>query len=131
MTKLKTKLYDKFNLAELGVDFMGYEYQTKKDFTYHHILPKKYGGKTSFENGALLIRTSHSYIHTIESYDFKLFMELSQELKREHQQGEITPQQLEIIAQMLEFFENKFKDSYTKNGQLLIKKEFIRGRKKL
>lgn len=131
MTKLKTKLYDKFKLQELGIDFMGYEFETKKDLTYHHIQPKNYGGETTFENGALLIRSSHNYIHTIEAFDFKLFLELSQELKKEHKYGEITQDRLITIAQMLSYFERKYANSYTRNGSPLIKDEFTRRRIKL
>lgn len=131
MTKMKAKLYDNFKLDNVGADFMGYEFDTKKELTYHHILPKNYGGKTTFENGALLIRESHNYIHTIEAFDFKLFIELSQELKREHEDGEITRERLLAIRQMLEFFEEKNKNTYTRAGLLLIKDEFIRRRKEL
>lgn len=128
MTKLKTKLYESFNLAELKCDFMGYEFEIKKELTYHHILPKNYGGKTSFKNGALLIRPSHDYIHIIEAIDFKLFIEISHELKQEHEKGEITKERLLNIRQMLEFFENKNKNSYAKNGTPLIKDDFVRRR---
>ena len=128
MTKLKTKLYDKFKLQQLGVDFMGYEFETKKDLTYHHIQPKNMGGQTTFENGALLIRTSHNYIHTIQDFDYKLFLELSQELKKEHTQGEITRDRLITIAQILKYFEDKYKNSYTKGGSQLIKEDFVRRR---
>lgn len=128
MTKLKTKIYDNFKLQKLGVDFMGYEFEAKKELTYHHIQPKNYGGQTTYKNGALLIRPSHNYIHTIEAFDFKLFLELSQELKKEHAQGEITKDRLITIAQMLSYFESKYANSYTRNGSPLIKDEFTRRR---
>lgn len=128
MTKLKTKLYDNFRLQQIGVDFMGYEFEVKKDLTYHHIQPKNYGGETTYKNGALLIHPSHNYIHTIETVDFKLFLELSQELKKEHAQGEITKDRLITIAQMLSYFESKYANSYTRNGSPLIKDEFTRRR---
>jgi hypothetical protein len=107
---------------------MGYEFETKKDLTYHHIQPKNYGGQTTYNNGALLIRASHNYIHTIEAFDFKLFLELSQELKKEHAQGEITKDRLITIAQMLKYFESKYKETTTRNGAPIIKDEFVRRR---
>lgn len=128
MTKIKTKLYDNFRLQHLGVDFMGYEFENKKDLTYHHIQPKNYGGDTTYKNGALLISASHNYIHTIEAFDFKLFLELSQELKKEHMQGEITRDRLITIAQMLAYFESKHANIYTRSGTPLIKDEFTRRR---
>lgn len=127
MTKLKIKIYDKYNLDDLRYDFMGYYFNNIKELTYHHIQPKNLGGKTTFDNGALLIRPSHNYIHTIEDIDFKLFIELSQELKREHKDG-ITKERLLVIRQILEFFEEKYKNSYARNGTPLIKEEYVRRR---
>ena len=86
-------MINSYGLDEKGYDFMGYFFNNTKELTYHHIQPKNLGGKTTFDNGALLIRSSHNYIHTIEDIDFKLFIELSQELKREHIDG-ITKERL-------------------------------------
>ena len=129
MTKLKNKLYEGFNLENLGVDFMGYEFQNKRELTYHHIQPKNCGGKTTYANGALLIRSSHNYIHTIEVYDYKLFLQLARELLGEHQDGAITAQRLSYIYEMLEYFEDKNKYVTTSKGTPLIKEEFTRRRK--
>lgn len=128
MTRLKSKLYDKFELEKLECDFMGYSFDNKKELTYHHIIPKNYGGQTSYENGALLIRDSHNYIHTIQDFEFKLFIELSYELKKEHEQGSITKENLIAIKQMLEYFESKYGDYYNKHGVPIIKENFVRGR---
>lgn len=127
MTKLKNKLYENFELYKIGCDFMGYDFDSIKDLTYHHIQPKNLDGKTTFDNGALLIKTSHNYIHIIESYEFRLFIELSQELKNEHKDG-ITKEHLLAIRQMLEYFEYKYGNQYTKKGLPIIKEEFVRRR---
>lgn len=129
MTKLKNKLYDNFGLENLGVDFMGYEFQSKRELTYHHIQPKNCGGKTTYANGALLIRSSHNYIHTIEAFDYKVFLQLSRELLTEHQEGSITPERLARIYELLEYFENKYARTITARGTPLIKEEFVRRRK--
>jgi hypothetical protein len=129
MSKLKNKLFEGFNLAELGVDFMGYEFDTRRELTYHHIQPKNCGGKTTYGNGALLIKPSHNYIHIIEAYDYKLFIELSRELIAHHVNGEITPERLAVINQILEYFESKYGGQYTKRGGLIIKEEYTRRRK--
>lgn len=129
MSKLKDRLYNDFELEKLGFDFMGYIFKFKKELTYHHIQPKNYDGKTTYDNGALLIGTSHNYIHTIESYDFKLFIELSQILKDEHRCKKITKEHLEEIRGILEFFEKKFENQYTLKGLLIIKEDFVRRRK--
>ena len=42
---------------------------TKKNYiTLHHILKRELGGKTSIENGALLSRLMHEYLHFIENW---------------------------------------------------------------
>lgn len=128
MTKLKMKLIQEFKIDELGVDFMGYEFATHKELTYHHIQPKNCGGKTTFANGSLLIRPSHNYIHTIEAFDYKLFLQLSRELLAEHQDGTITPYRLARINELLEYFENKYRHNITAKGTPLIKEEFTRRR---
>ena len=128
MSKLKTKLFDGFNLGELGVDFMGYPFTNKKELTYHHIKPKNCGGKTTYTNGALLTRESHAYIHIIEAHDYVLFLQISHELLQIHIDGKITPERLERIHGLLAFFECKFQGQYTRRGGLIIKEEYTRRR---
>lgn len=128
MGKLTNRIYYDFNIDKKGYDFMGYEFFDRKELSYHHIQPRHYGGKTTYKNGSLLVRsTSHNYIHTIETFDFKLFIELSQELKLEHQDG-ITKEHLSNIRQILEFFEDKYECEYSKRGTPIIKEEFTRRR---
>lgn len=128
MGSLTNRLFYEFELHKLGYDFMGYTFDDKKEISYHHIQPRHYKGKTTYENGALLNRnTSHNYIHIIEEYEFQLFIELSQELIAEHKDG-ITKEHLLAIRQMLEFFEQKYKEQYTKRGILIVKEEYVRRR---
>lgn len=128
MGSLANRLFYDFELHKLGYDFMGYTFDDKKEISYHHIQPRHYKGKTTYENGALLNRnTSHNYIHIIEEYEFQLFIELSQELIAEHKDG-ITKEHLLAIRQMLEFFEQKYKEQYTKRGILIVKEEYVRRR---
>ena len=131
MGKLQNRIFYDFDLHKLGHDFMGYEFYDKKELTYHHIQPKSFGGKTTYENGALLIRPSHNYIHTIETTDFKIFLEITQVLRDEHQAKQITREHLQEIYKLLEFFEHKYEYQYTKKGVPIIKEDFIRRRVKL
>lgn len=131
MGKLTNRIFYDYELHKLGYDFMGYEFADKKELSYHHIQPRHYGGKTTYDNGALLTRSvSHNYIHVIEAYDFKLFLELSQELIAEHKDG-LTQDHLFAIKQMLEYFERKFENQYTKKGVPIIKEDFVRRRVQL
>ena len=129
MGRLADKLFYDFDLHKLGYDFMGFYFDDKKELSYHHILPRHYKGKTTYENGAILNRqTSHNYIHTIEEMDFQLFIELSQILKDEHQVKKITPEHLKEINMLLTYFEQKYAGQYTKRGNLIIKEEYVRRR---
>lgn len=129
MGRLNDKLFYDFDLHKLGYDFMGYLFDDKKELSYHHIKPRHYKGKTTYDNGALLCRTtSHNYIHTIEEHEFNLFIELSQILKDEHQAKAITKEHLLEIRQILEYFEHKYENLYTARGLPIVKQEFIRRR---
>ena len=129
MGKLNDRLFYDFDLHKTGYDFMGYTFDDKKELSYHHIQTKQDKGKTTYENGALLNRlTSHNYIHTIEEYEYELFMELSQILKDEHKCKAITKEHLQEIRLILEYFECKYNNQYTKRGNLIIREEYIRRR---
>ena len=48
---------------------------TKKDnvFTIHHIHEAVYGGKTTIDNAALLLKKSHRLLNMLESHDYNLY----------------------------------------------------------
>lgn len=129
MGKLANRLYYDFGLDQTGYDFMGYTFASTKELSYHHIMPRQYKGKTTYENGAILNRaTSHNYIHLIEDTDFKVFIEISQVLKDEHEAKKITKEHLMEIRRLLEFFEKKYDRQYSRRGNLIIKEEYVRRR---
>jgi hypothetical protein len=129
MGRIADKLFYDFDLHKLGYDFMGFYFDDKGELSYHHIIPRHYKGKTTYENGAILNRqTSHNYIHTIEEMDFQLFIELSQILRDEHKAKKITPEHLKEINMLLSYFEQKYAGQYTKRGNLIIKDEYVRRR---
>lgn len=128
MIAIATQIYNDFNIEQLGYDFMGYFFEKKNELSFHHIKPLNQGGLTEYSNGSLLVRnTSHNYIHTIEFYDFNLFLEITEELKKENKNG-ITKEHLIAIRQMLEYFESKFEYEKTKKGLPIIKEEYVRRR---
>lgn len=125
MSKLRERLYKDYDLEKKGYDFMGYEFNTKKELSTHHILPRHSGGKTKKNNLCILNRyTSHNYIHLIEDTDYKVFLELSKYLLEEITKGEINQEQLLRINDALEFFEYKYRDEEDRHGELLIKPEY-------
>lgn len=131
MSKLKDRLYYDFELNKLGFDFMGYEFNDKKDLSYHHIQPKHSDGETTYENGCLLCRhTSHNYIHLIEELDYKTFLMISKLLVEEKKFKAIDMDILKEMNDILCCFEKKYENVYTKRGVLVIKEDFIKRRTK-
>lgn len=125
MSRLRERLYKDFKLEEYGFDFMGYEFKSKKDLSTHHIIPRHSGGQTKKDNLCVLNRnTSHNYIHIIEDYDYKTFLQISKLLFEQVKKGKISVDQIQHINELLCFFEDKFKNEEAKNGLILIKPEY-------
>jgi hypothetical protein len=125
MSRLREKLYREFKIEQLGYDFLGYTFESKKELSTHHIFPRHSGGKTKKDNLCVLNRfTSHNYIHLIEDTDYKVFLELSKYLLEEVKKGEIGREQLLRIADVLQFFEYKYRDEEDRHGELLIRPEY-------
>lgn len=125
MSKLRERIYKDFKMEQLGYDFMGYTFDSKKELSTHHILPRHLGGQTKKNNLCALNRfTSHNYIHLIEDTDYKVFLELSKYLLEEVKLGKIDKEQLLRIADVLEFFEYKYRNEEDRHGELLIRPEY-------
>lgn len=125
MSKLRERIYKDFKMEQLGYDFLGYTFDSKKELSTHHILPRHSGGQTKKNNLCALNRfTSHNYIHLIEDTDYKVFLELSKYLLEEVKLGKIDREQLLRIADVLEFFEYKYRNEEDRHGELLIRPEY-------
>jgi hypothetical protein len=125
MSKLRERLYKDYKLEEIGYDFMGYPFNTKKELSTHHIIPRHSGGETKKNNLCVLNRiTSHNYIHLIEDFDYKTFLEISRCLMEQVKLGKISIGELNIINDILCSFEYKYKDAEAKHGGILIKPEY-------
>lgn len=127
MSRLREKYYKEYKLQELGYDFMGYEFNDKRELSTHHILPRHNGGQTKKDNLCILNRyTSHNYIHLIEDYDIKVFLQISSILLKQVKLGKIDIEELKNIDELLQFFEYKFRGEATRNGDLLIRPEYTK-----
>ena len=125
MSRLRERLFKEYKIEDLGFDCMGYAFNSKKDLSTHHILPKHSGGKTKSNNLSVLNRfTSHNYIHLIEDYDYKTFLQISKLLLEQASNKQITMEQIARINEILNYFEDKFKDEEGRTGELLIKEEY-------
>lgn len=125
MSRLRERLYKEYNLEDYGFDFMGYEFNTKKELSTHHIIPRNSGGQTKKNNLCILTRdTAHNYIHLIEDYDYKIFLQVSKQLMEQVKNGSIGLDEIKRIDELLMFFEDKYKNEEARNGELLIKPEY-------
>jgi len=112
-----------------NMDWMGYTLEENEYFSFHHlIVPKRFGGKQTEENGAILIKqASHDYLHVIERTERKLFEEITWVLREINEQRYMpTKEQLQRIRQVLEYFENRYMNMYTREGKPLIKYRYLR-----
>lgn len=49
-----------------GIDWMNFGLSRDNPFTYHHIVERSKGGDKSIDNGAILTRRAHTFLHTLE-----------------------------------------------------------------
>ena len=130
MKQITKEMIEILKIDKLGFDMMGYTFKRKGDLSYHHlIIPKRHGGKETYQNGAVLRQnTSHDYLHLIEKIDPEVFCAITSELIDENILRRIERQNLENIRDMLLYFEREHDHDYTKKGNLLIKREYVEQR---
>lgn len=116
-----------------NVDWMGYELGENEIFSYHHLVPKRKGGKESINNGSILgDKSSHPYIHLIEMVDYEMFKYITNMLYNINNQREMpSKQQLLAIRGVLEQFEREHCSDRSRKGNLIIKPEYTERRIRL
>ena len=129
ITKLMIK---KYALMKLKYDFMGYNFNNSSLLSYHHlIVPRRLGGKETLQNGAILVQsTSHDYLHTIEKYDLDYFNFITSEMIDQNIKGYLDIENLKRIDDVLNLFEREYSGKRTKKNKILIKPEYVYGRKR-
>lgn len=125
MRKILNLMTNLYNLN--GIDFLGYKVSKSNPYTFHHLIKKCEGGKETIQNGAILTRNSHQYLHIIESRDLETYIQLNNILKQINEQG-FAPLKRQILAAdyILRLFENEHFQDKTSNGKVLIRKEFLK-----
>ena len=130
VTKIMIK---KYALMKLKYDFMGYEFERTNELSFHHlIIPKKeckYMERKGFEewNGAILVQdTAHEYLHKIQCYDEDIFLAITLEIIDENLKGHLDIENIKAIDDILKCFEKKYLGVKTKNGNEIIKEEYLK-----
>lgn len=91
-----------------NIDWMGYKVTKKNPYTYHHILERRYGGKLSIDNGAILTRDAHDHLNYLEAYvpeaydDWQRFFRYVNAKKRP-----LTKEDYELMK-MIAYYETKY-----------------------
>lgn len=127
ITKLMIK---KYALMKLKYDFMGYQLQRSNQLSYRHlIIPKRYKGPMTFENGAILVqRTSHDYLHIIEQHDLDMFLAITSEMIDQNLKGYLDWKNLKAIDDILRQFEREYCSLRNGKKKPLIREEYIEKR---
>lgn len=108
-----------------NMDWMNYRIVNKQDLTFHHIQKREDNGREAIENGALILKHSHQYLHLIEYKDIKTYDAINKIFKYINQQRhEPTREQREIIEFMLREFESVHRWDKNSKGKLLIKYKY-------
>ena len=127
-------MFNKYKLAELGHDFMGFSFKRPEEISFHHLIVAKrhcaemgLGNGEYVWNGSLLVRnTGHDYAHIIERIDPDVFYTLTSEMVDMNVKGYLDPENLRYIDDILCSFEREHCGERTKKGKMLIKEEYTR-----
>ena len=127
-------MFNKYKLAELGHDFMGFSFKRPEEISFHHLIVAKrhcaemgLGNGEYVWNGSLLVRnTGHDYAHIIERIDPDVFYSLTSEMMDMNVKGYLDPENLRYIDDILCSFEREHCGERTKKGKMLIKEEYTR-----
>lgn len=94
-----------------------------EELTYHHIIKEENGGKVSLDNGALLTKRAHEYLHMIERMDLEIYEKINDILKDINtQKHEPNYRQREKINLLMLQFEIKNADKIVRKDKKLGKK---------
>ena len=130
MKMITREMIRRMKINKFGFDYMGYTFGNVNHLSYHHLLiPRRLGGKETFENGAILVqKTSHEYLHTIEYIDPEIFYLITAEMVEQNLKGKLDVESLKHIRDLLLYFEKEHYDKKNKKGKRLIKREYIKNR---
>ena len=125
MNEVRKKMIKIYNMKNMC--WMGYKVSKNNPYTFHHIKKASEGGKLEIENGAILTKNAHDYLHLIETRDLELYIYINTILRNINDQGFFsTKHQLLTIESLLRKFEQKHKFDKNCEGKILIKKEYYK-----
>ena len=116
----------KWDIKKYGVDFMGYKKASNDMYTFHHlIIPSRKDGPMVDWNGVILCgKTSHPYLHLIESTDYDRFIYLTGLLIDENLIGRLDLRTIKEIDLVLKMYEKEYQGKTNAKKKRLIKPEY-------
>ena len=126
MKHITNLMINMYNLKK--IDFMGYKVSKDNPYTYHHCFIKKcHDGKETIENGAVLTKNSHEYLHIVETRDLELYNYINNVLKQINEQGhEPLLRQILAIDYLLKLFEHDHMNDRSSQNKRLIKDSYLK-----
>ncbi len=58
-------------------DWMSFKITRENYLTYHHIVKNEDGGEYSIDNGAILTKNSHDFLHCVEHKNVRIYNEIN------------------------------------------------------
>ena len=100
------------------VDWMNFDVTKNNPYSYHHIVKRSDGGKSRPDNGAILTRLSHKFLHFLEIFCPDAFYDYQRLFRRINDTN--APSTDELAEEIDEIMQNVFNGSYefTKNIDL-------------
>lgn len=128
MKEVTRLMINQYKIEQLNMDFMGYTLQKKDIYTFHHlIIPNRNGGPYAAWNGAILCgKSSHPYLHVIESRDYDRFAYITSEMIDINIKGYLDIENVRHIHDVLESFEREYSGARTRKGKVLIKEDYLK-----
>ena len=75
---MKSILVDMIEMYKIkDYDWMGFKIDNISDLTFHHIIKAENGGDYSLENGAILTKKAHDFLHCIEGKNHLIYDEIN------------------------------------------------------
>lgn len=125
MKHITNLMINMYNLKK--IDFMGYKVSKDNPYTYHHLVKRCHGGKEAIENGAVLTKNSHEYLHIVETRDLELYNCINNVLKQINEQGhEPLLRQILAIDYLLKLFEHDHMNDRSSKNKRLIKDSYLK-----
>lgn len=122
-------LYDTYILN--NIDILNFEANSKNKITYHHIIKIEdlislgFPTRKTIENGIVLTRVAHSYLHLIEDFAPDIFIHLNKIILLITKERRLpTLEERNLIEIFLEAFEYRMKEYY-QISPLYLKRTFV------